>query len=313
MMDYDYRLVQLSLLTAFVSSLAAFSLATSLYRKQSRLAGLWLATSAITLGSAVWVTHFAGILALTLPKPASYNIYYLALSWAAMTAACWLTLRISAHSRLAPRLLITDSVFISLGISGMYYASLHALRIGGSHIYSPELFALFVSILSTLAMLMLLLLFWVHTEKITRCLPATAQAAVLVPAIVGGWYYLATATSGFSFSLIQASVAGNSAVLLAMLIAAGAIGLMIMALIFSLIESRLNAHALSWNQSLKNTHHELSRMALLDTLTQLPNRRLFQQHLEIAIGRTNRMSNSLAVAFIDLDQFKPINDALGHH
>jgi diguanylate cyclase (GGDEF)-like protein len=79
------------------------------------------------------------------------------------------------------------------------------------------------------------------------------------------------------------------------------------------ILKRVGGHPLSLSNTFKHANYELSRMAMLDTLTQLPNRRSFQQHLDFGIRRSARMGNSIALAFIDLDGFKPINDALGHH
>jgi diguanylate cyclase len=58
---------------------------------------------------------------------------------------------------------------------------------------------------------------------------------------------------------------------------------------------------------------DLNRIAMTDPLTQLPNRRGLKQQLEAGIRRSTRLDTSLAVAFIDLDDFKPINDAYGHH
>jgi diguanylate cyclase (GGDEF)-like protein/PAS domain S-box-containing protein len=53
-------------------------------------------------------------------------------------------------------------------------------------------------------------------------------------------------------------------------------------------------------------------VAMHDSLTQLPNRMMFNQRLEHAIGDAERKGGSLAVMFIDLDRFKIINDTLGH-
>jgi diguanylate cyclase (GGDEF)-like protein len=52
--------------------------------------------------------------------------------------------------------------------------------------------------------------------------------------------------------------------------------------------------------------------ALHDSLTGLPNRRLFHERLAEALARADAARSSVAVLFIDLDGFKSINDTLGH-
>jgi len=63
---------------------------------------------------------------------------------------------------------------------------------------------------------------------------------------------------------------------------------------------------------LQQSHKEMENLALHDTLTHLPNRRLFLERLENAIARAQRSSQPLALLFIDLDKFKDINDCFGH-
>ena len=55
------------------------------------------------------------------------------------------------------------------------------------------------------------------------------------------------------------------------------------------------------------------RLALHDTLTDLPNRVLFRDRAGLAITAGTRHGNGVSLMLIDLDRFKEINDALGHH
>jgi diguanylate cyclase (GGDEF)-like protein/PAS domain S-box-containing protein len=63
---------------------------------------------------------------------------------------------------------------------------------------------------------------------------------------------------------------------------------------------------------LRHLQQELATLALHDPLTGLANRRLFNDLLSAALARTQRNQTSLAVAFVDLDGFKSINDTYGH-
>jgi diguanylate cyclase (GGDEF)-like protein len=62
----------------------------------------------------------------------------------------------------------------------------------------------------------------------------------------------------------------------------------------------------------KQLHGSLRFMAQHDELTQLPNRRLFHDRLEMALARAQRHQSMLSLLFIDLNKFKEVNDSFGH-
>jgi len=60
------------------------------------------------------------------------------------------------------------------------------------------------------------------------------------------------------------------------------------------------------------TTERMEHLAYHDSLTGLPNRRLFLDRLEQEVKRANRSSLPLSILFMDLDGFKEVNDSLGH-
>ncbi len=62
----------------------------------------------------------------------------------------------------------------------------------------------------------------------------------------------------------------------------------------------------------KTVADALTHQALHDPLTGLPNRTLFRDRLEQALGKISRSKSTVGVLFIDVDRFKVINDSLGH-
>lgn len=70
---------------------------------------------------------------------------------------------------------------------------------------------------------------------------------------------------------------------------------------------RANAH-----RALETAHARIARLSLTDALTAVPNRRRFEQQLAEEWARAIREDRPLALAMVDIDRFKPLNDAAGH-
>jgi diguanylate cyclase len=86
------------------------------------------------------------------------------------------------------------------------------------------------------------------------------------------------------------------------------IGLVALPLYFSSLLKQLNRQ----NAELKKLYEQMARHATYDSLTNLPNRKHFDDHLAETIASAERDKKSFAVLYLDLDGFKTINDDLGH-
>lgn len=79
--------------------------------------------------------------------------------------------------------------------------------------------------------------------------------------------------------------------------------------------SQLSRRNEELNQAVKevtDTKNRLRQLAYYDSLTTLPNRRLFTEQLDLLLRLAKRNKEMLSLLFVDMDNFKRINDSLGH-
>jgi diguanylate cyclase (GGDEF)-like protein len=110
-----------------------------------------------------------------------------------------------------------------------------------------------------------------------------------------------------TFAMVDGSSVLANPNALALLLAGFVLGLLLGALIYVLGTSRSRALVLVDERT-----NELHHLALHDSLTALPNRVLILDRIEQMLARSRRERTPVAVLFLDLDNFKDVNDTLGH-
>ncbi|MCB5187056.1 bifunctional diguanylate cyclase/phosphodiesterase [Methylobacillus caricis] len=308
--SYDYRLVLLSIFIAFISSLTAFMFAARVARNQAMIAKAWLVLGAIAMGSGIWATHFINMLALSLPTPMGYSLDDTVLSWLIAVSISWLALDIASRPHISQQMLYAAGGIMGLGITGMHYTGMHAMHMFPEITYDPSLLVLSIAISIGASILALLIIFQLRTHYGKNRMAVQLLAAAVMTAGIIGTHFSGMAAAKFHPHAVYTTTSSLPPTLLAIIIALSATALILLAAILALMDSRNDDRA---NILLSDTANKLSRMAMLDSLTQLPNKRYFQKHLDIGIRRTTRLGNALAVALIKLDDIKKINESLGQH
>jgi len=124
--------------------------------------------------------------------------------------------------------------------------------------------------------------------------------------LANGWYAMVTQDQAEAYESLNQTTTTLMVVLgvgVAALLAAGAL------LAFSFaMRARLAARTADHERAEEALEHQ----AVHDALTGLPNRALFSDRLDHALARADHTANSVAVLFLDIDNFRLINDSLDH-
>jgi len=312
MSHYNILLIALSMLLGYFAVLLSFSLVSKLYKSPVDDKKNILAYSSITVGSSLWVIHFIDVLAFPVIQFTGFSLIYIGLSWLAALLFSAILLHISSQKVLPANTLIIGGLIASISAYAIFFYSIAAMEIQPSITFSPLISAVALIITFSVTLLSILIFFWIKNYAGKRPLLTKSIFAVLTSFAITGVHLMYMTSIEIplnAYSLLSIQLDNT---LLGVTIALGCVCLFLVGFIIVIFYDKFDYDTFKFKGLKNENSQEANRLALVDALTQLPNRRALMQHLEAATRRCDRNGSSLAVAFIDVDNFKQINDSLGH-
>ncbi|PHJ95067.1 chemotaxis protein CheY, partial [Nostoc linckia z9] len=239
--SHDPLLVALSVLIAAVASYAALDLAGRVRASRGWACHGWLATASIALGGGIWAMHFIGMLAFSMPGiSVHYDAGLTAFSFVLPILVTALGFSVVNQTRSGFLSLITSGLILGLGIAGMHYTGMAAMRTGARLSYDPWWAALSVAIAVAAATTAL----WLAFKKFG--VAQKAVAAVAMGIAIAGMHYTAMAAASFVVLEPGHDAAAHTSIgqiSLAIAIAAATFLILTLALIAAMFDRRFAALA----------------------------------------------------------------------
>ncbi|WP_445116563.1 putative bifunctional diguanylate cyclase/phosphodiesterase [Acinetobacter sp. WZC-1] len=312
-MDYDSHLVVGSAIVAVITCYLAISLEQRIFNHaRPGYRKLMSVICGMLLGLVIWAIHFIGIFACHLPSGYSFDpgltFFSYVIAMVASIFAIWLIIR----DTLPLARLVLGAILMGGGIAGVHYVGMLGLNIPDREIRYDALLVVFSILIAISGSgLSFWLSFKYKKAQQYRNIFRLAVACMITLTILG-MHYTGMASSSFSplqdnellFRDYQDSQ--NQALFVAIFITSL---IMVAAFSVAILELRLEER----NLQLLMANRELENQALQDNLTKLPNRFFLLDYTNSLFASFKLGEHKIAFMYIDLDLFKSVNDAFGHH
>ncbi|NIF21291.1 putative bifunctional diguanylate cyclase/phosphodiesterase [Candidatus Pantoea multigeneris] len=309
--SYDAFTVIVSVLVAILASYTALDMAGRVTTSTGRVALVWLFGGGFSMGVGIWAMHFIGMLSMELDMVMSYNPVLTAASMVIAVCASIFSLWLVCQGELPLGKLLSGAMVLGTGIVAMHYTGMAALMFSPGITWDYCWVALSVLIALVASCVALWLAFHLR-EGSGRLTLWRIGAAIVMGIAIAGMHYTGMMAADFPMSS-HATHAGVNGNWLALLVTVVTLSVLSITLLVSMLDARMQARTSLLARSLAEANRELAQLALHDNLTRLPNRILLEDRLEQAISKARREKSQFALMFMDLDGFKAVNDAFGHH
>jgi PAS domain S-box-containing protein len=191
--SHDPLLVALSILIATVASYTALDLAGRTRTAQGWASHVWLAAAAFAMGGGIWSMHFIAMLAFSMPgMTTSYDLGLTAVSFALPILVTGIGFQVVNRQRVGLTALVLSGLLMGLGIAGMHYTGMAAMRMPADLSYD----SLWVAISVLIAIGASTVALWLAFRK--TGLRQRLIAAVAMGLAVSGMHYAAMKAAAFT-------------------------------------------------------------------------------------------------------------------
>lgn len=310
--SYDSFTVIVSILVAMLASFTALDMAGRVASSTGKVALVWLFGGGFAMGVGIWAMHFIGMLSMSLDMVMSYDPTLTVTSMVVAVLASVFALWLVCSTPTLPWLrLCGGAVVLGSGVVAMHYTGMAALMFTPGITWNWGWVAASVVIALVASGAALWLAFNLR-EGHGRVTALRLGASVVMGCAIAGMHYTGMAAANFPMHS-HATHMGVNSNWLAVVVTVVTLAILGITLLVSMLDARLQARTSILAHSLAEANRELAQLALHDNLTRLPNRILLEDRLEQALNKANREKTQFALMFMDLDGFKAVNDAFGHH
>jgi len=319
--SHNPLLILLAYLVACAASFATLDIAERVGHVENSNARLrWRALGALCLAVGIWAMHFISMLSFQAPLDIHHDLPVTIASLGIALVSGMVAMEALSHRRLNVAQYFFAAMCIGLGIIAMHYVGMSAMRSGATQYYEPWRFAgsILVAIASSLAALILAIRLRRGSGALHQWLKYGASlvlgAGIVSTHFMGMWALHLMVPEG---AQLQMDTRENSLhlsltiALIVLLIIAGSVSA-------ALADKKLQAKERDLHRvnallsQLDQARVSLQQVAHYDALTNLINRRGFNQIFAESLTEQKLVDGMLAVMFLDVDHFKRINDSLGH-
>lgn len=298
---YNWPIVIISVLIAVFASFTTIELIRkTMTSDQYKM--FWLVVSSVTMGFGIWSMHFTGMLALMTDVSLEYDVITTFASLVFAILASCLAFYLIIYKSASQKVVWISSIILGVGIASMHYTGMQGLTVVNVNL-GYEMIWVIASILLGIigSYLALIILTKVNDDYLfvyqfpIACLLGLAISSMHYTAMEAVSIYQSAEESVYFYQIWTISANSNYLFLILVLVTA---------FLFIILNTIMLRERIIQRQ--------LSYMAFHDSLTGLPNRYMLNEFLNKQLLNSEREGRSFAVLFLDLNDFKKVNDDYGH-